>query len=239
MLQKLQPIHRGKAKTLYTTADPAWLIMEFRDDISAFNAEKLANLPGKGQINNAINAYVMGLLKQAGIPCHFEKLISPTESLVRTLKMFPIECVVRNFAAGSLSKKLGITWGTPLSPPTYELFFKNDALGDPMINESHVRTFGWASDAEMEQIKALTLKVNKILLTVFSDAGLDLADYKLEFGKAENTIFLADEFSPDGCRIWDSATKNILDKDRFRKDLGGVVEAYQEVGKRLGVALLP
>ena len=227
----------GKAKSLYLSDDPTHLVMEFRDDTSAFDGLKTESLARKGMVNNRFNAFIMERLEQAGIATHFERLLSDTESLVKRLDMFPIECVVRNISTGSLCKRLGVGEGLDLVPPTFEFFLKNDELHDPMINESHIRTFGWAEDVQVEQMKVLTYRVNDVLKALFSDAGLLLVDYKLEFGAWQGGVLLGDEFTPDGCRLWDAETRAKLDKDRFRQGLGGVVEAYEEVARRLGVPL--
>ena len=227
----------GKAKSLYLSDDPAHLVMEFRDDTSAFDGLKTESLARKGMVNNRFNAFIMEQLEQAGIATHFERLLSDTESLVKRLDMFPIECVVRNISTGSLCKRLGVAEGLDLVPPTFEFFLKNDELHDPMINESHIRTFGWAEDGQVEQMKSLTYRVNDVLKGLFADAGLLLVDYKLEFGAGQGGVVLGDEFTPDGCRLWDAETRTKLDKDRFRQGLGGVVEAYEEVARRLGVPL--
>ena len=179
----------------------------------------------------------MQKLEAAGIPTHFERLLSDDESLVKKLDMIPVECVVRNISAGSICRRLGVPEGQDLSPPTFEFFLKNDALHDPMINDYHIRSFGWASEAEVAQMKELTFRVNEVLKKLFLEAGLLLVDYKLEFGRYHGQVVLGDEFTPDGCRLWDAATRNKLDKDRFRQGLGGVVEAYEEVAHRLGVPL--
>ncbi|WP_290784876.1 phosphoribosylaminoimidazolesuccinocarboxamide synthase, partial [Halomonas sp.] len=181
------------------------------------------------------NAFIMETLAAAGVPTHFEERLSATESLVKALTMIPVECVVRNIAAGGLVKRLGVSEGQELTPPTFELFLKNDALHDPMINESLAETFGWATPEQLAEMKALTFKVNEVLRALFADGGLLLVDYKLEFGLYEGRIVLGDEFSPDGCRLWDAQTREKLDKDRFRQGLGGVIEAYEEVGRRIGV----
>lgn len=237
MVKKLKEIYRGKAKTMYETNDPNVLYCEFRDDISAFNAEKLDTLEKKGQINNFFNAYIMQHLEKAGIKTHFVDRVADNATLVKNLKMYPLECVVRNRAAGSLCKRLGIEKNTLLNPPIFEFFYKDDALGDPLINESHVVTFGWASAEEMQEMKRITFKVNEVLMALFAASDLILADYKLEFGKYHGDIVLADEFTPDGCRIWDANTLESLDKDRFRQDLGSVVESYAYVANRLGIPL--
>lgn len=230
-------VYKGKAKSMYLSDDPNHLLCVFRNDTSAFNGVKLAQLERKGMVNNYVNAFIMEALQKKGIPTHFVKLMSDDVSLVKRLEMFPIECVVRNFAAGGICKRLGIEEGTSLNPPTFEFFYKNDPLGDPMINDSHIITFGWANAEQIEKMKALTFAVNDVLKSLFEKAGMILVDYKLEFGLYQGEILLGDEFTPDGCRIWDAQTKKVLDKDRFRKDLGNVVEAYEEVAHRLGVML--
>ncbi|HET8705927.1 MAG TPA: phosphoribosylaminoimidazolesuccinocarboxamide synthase [Pseudomonadales bacterium] len=235
MTKKGELLYTGKAKSVFTTDNPDLLIMEFRNDTSAFDGKKVAQLDRKGMVNNLFNAFIMQKLADAGIPIHLEKVTSAQESLVKRLQMIPVECVVRNFAAGSLVKRLGVQEGLELNPPTFELFLKNDALHDPMVNESHVETFKWATKAQLDEMKALSFKVNEVLKKLFFDAGMLLVDYKLEFGVFHGKILLGDEFSPDGCRIWDKETRKKLDKDRFRQDLGDVVEAYEEVGKRLGI----
>src|SRR5690554_2298179 len=209
--------------------------MHFRDDTSAFDGKKLEQLERKGKVNNIFNAFIMEKLKAAGIPTHFEKRLNDRESLVKRMAMMPVECVVRNVSAGSLVRRLGVEEGLELNPPTYELFLKNDAQGDPMINESLCLTFGWATEAQLAEMKQLTYKVNGVLKQLFDEAGMLLVDYKLEFGVYKGEVVLGDEFSPDGCRLWDKTTREKLDKDRFRQGLGGVVEAYEEVGRRLGI----
>lgn len=186
-------------------------------------------------VNNKFTAFIMEKLEQAGIKTHHVKLLSDEEALVKKLDMLPIECVVRNLAAGSICKRLGVEEGIDLNPPTFEFFLKNDALHDPMINDFHIRSFGWATDEEIEQMKVLTFQVNDVLKKLFADAGMLLVDYKLEFGRFQGELLLGDEFSPDGCRLWDVETRKKLDKDRFRQGLGGVIEAYEEVGNRLGI----
>ncbi len=236
-MQKEQELYAGKAKSVYTTTDPERLVLQFRNDTSAFDGEKVEQLERKGMVNNKINAFIMAKLEEAGIPTHFDRLLSDNESLVKNLKMFPIECVVRNIAAGSICRRLGVEEGIDLNPPTFEFFLKNDPLHDPMINEYHIRSFGWARDEEIMQMKTLTFKVNDILKQLFLDAGMLLVDYKLEFGLFNGKVLLGDEFTADGCRLWDIDTRMKLDKDRFRQGLGGVVEAYEEVAGRLGVSL--
>ena len=234
-MEKRNELYAGKAKSVFTTDDPNRMVMVFRNDTSAFDGKKVEQLDRKGMVNNKFNAFIMQKLEAAGIPTHFEALLSDTESLVKCLKMMPIECVVRNYAAGSLCRRLGVEEGITLNPPTFEMFLKNDALGDPMVNESHIATFGWADPANIEIAKQLTFKTNEILKKLFDDAGLLLVDYKLEFGLYQGQVVLGDEFSPDGCRLWDKETRNKMDKDRFRQGLGGVIEAYEEVGRRLGI----
>lgn len=237
-MKKQDVLIKGKAKTVYTTDDPEKLILHFRNDTSAFDGEKIEQLDRKGMVNNRFNAFIMQKLEQAGIPTQFEKLLSDDEVLVKKLDMIPVECVVRNIASGSIVKRLGVEDGIELNPPTFEFFLKNDVLHDPMINEYHIRSFKWASDDEVAKMKELTFKVNDVLSKLFKDAGLLLVDYKLEFGRYKGEVMLGDEFSPDGCRLWDARTREKLDKDRFRQGLGGVVEAYEDVAHRLGVELV-
>lgn len=237
-MEKRTELYRGKAKTVFTTDDPERLVLHFRNDTSAFDGEKVEQLERKGMINNKFNNFIMAKLEAAGIPTQIDKVLSDTDTLVKRLDMIPVECVVRNYAAGSLVRRLGVEEGQALAPATFELFLKNDALHDPMINESHAVAFGWASADQLAQMKELTFKVNDVLSKLFADAGMLLVDFKLEFGvDADGTIVLGDEFSPDGCRLWDAETRKKLDKDRFRQGLGGVVEAYEEVAQRLGVPL--
>lgn len=236
-MEKRTELYRGKAKSVYATDDPDRLILLFRNDTSAFDGKRIEQLERKGMVNNRFNAFIMQKLQDAGIPTQFDKLLSDTECLVKKLDMIPVECVVRNYATGSLVKRLGIEEGQKLSPPTFELFLKNDAKGDPFINESHVVTFGWATAEQLVRMRELTLQVNDVLKLIFDDAGLLLADFKLEFGVFKGEIVLGDEFSPDGSRLWDKETGKKMDKDRFRQGLGGVIEAYEEVAQRLGVPL--
>ena len=202
-MEKRELLYSGKAKSVYTTDDPDYMVLEFRNDTSAFDGKKVEQLDRKGRINNLFNAFIMQKLSDAGIPTHFEKLLSDNEALVKKLDMIPLECVVRNLAAGSLVRRLGVEEGKELNPPTFELFLKNDALGDPMVNESHAATFGWASEAQIARMKELTFKVNEILKQMFLDGDMLLVDYKLEFGVFNGEVTLGDEFSPDGCRLWD------------------------------------
>ena len=240
-MEKRLELYRGKAKTVYSTDDPNLLVMHYRDDVSAFDGAKLAQLERKGETNNKFNAYIMGKLAAVGVPTHFIRVLNERESLVRAMKMIPIECVVRNICAGSMAKRYGIEEGTRLPEPIFEFFLKSDALHDPLVNDDHIRVLGWATSAEIEQMKALTHKVNAVLKPLFADAGLDLVDYKLEFGHPKDdpggALVLGDEFTPDGCRLWDHATRDKMDKDRFRRDLGSVIDKYREVAQRIGAPL--
>jgi len=236
-MQRGEELYSGKAKSVYTTDREDALILYFRNDTSAFDGEKIEQLDRKGQVNNKFNAFIMEHLESEGVETHLLELLSDNETLVRKLDMFPIECVVRNIATGSICKRLGVEDGIDLTPPTFEFFLKNDPLHDPMINEYHIESFGWA-DAEATQVmQKQTFKVNEILTKLFADAGMILVDFKLEFGRQDGKIYLGDEFTPDGCRIWDAETREKLDKDRFRKGLGGVVEAYEQVAERLGLTI--
>ena len=236
-MKKLAELYRGKAKTVYTTDNPDLLILEFRNDTSAFDGLRIEQLDRKGMVNNKFNYFIMTKLREAGIPTQVEALLSDNEVLVKKLDMVPVECVVRNRAAGSLVKRLGVEEGKILNPATFELFLKNDALHDPMVNESHCKSFGWATDEQLATMKELSFKINTVLTELFDKAGLILVDYKLEFGLFKGEITLGDEFSPDGCRLWEKETLKKMDKDRFRQGLGGVIEAYEEVAKRIGVPL--
>ena len=240
-MEKQQELYRGKAKTVYATDDPNLLVMHYRDDVSAFDGAKLAQLERKGETNNRINAYIMGRLAAAGVPTHFIRVLNERESLVRALKMIPVECVVRNICAGSMAKRYGIEEGTPLPEPIFEFFLKSDALHDPLINDDHIRILGWATAGEIAEMRSLSLRVNAVLKPLFADAGMDLVDSKLEFGhpldEPQGPLWLGDEFTPDGCRLWDRSTQEKMDKDRFRRDLGGVIDKYREVASRIGAPL--
>lgn len=236
-MQKLAELYRGKAKTVYTTSNPDLLVLEFRNDTSAFDGLRIEQLDRKGMINNKFNYFIMTKLHEAGIPTQVEQLLSDNEVLVKKLTMIPVECVIRNRAAGSLVKRLGVEEGKILQPATFELFLKNDELHDPMVNEYHCRAFGWATDEQLDCMKELSFRINTILTALFAQAGLILVDYKLEFGLFNGQVVLGDEFSPDGCRLWEKETLKKMDKDRFRQGLGGVIEAYEEVAKRIGVPL--
>jgi phosphoribosylaminoimidazole-succinocarboxamide synthase len=240
-MEKRQELYKGKAKTVYATDDAHRLIMHYRDDVSAFDGVKLAKLDLKGETNNRINAFVMGKLAAAGVLTHFVRLLNERESLVKAMKMVPVECVVRNVCAGSMAKRYGIAEGTRLAEPIFEFFLKSDALHDPLCNDDHIRVLGWATAREIDEMKAITHKVNAVLKPMFANAGIDLVDYKLEFGHPtddpQGPLVLGDEFTPDGCRLWDAKTGEKLDKDRFRRDLGEVIEHYREVARRIGAPL--
>lgn len=236
-MQRGEKLYTGKAKSVYSCERDDALILYFRDDTSAGDGAKIEQFERKGMVNNKFNAFIMQHLESKGVNTHFLELLSDDQALVRHLDMFPVECVVRNIASGSICRRLGVEDGIDLNPPTFEFFLKNDELHDPMINEYHIRTFGWADEHAIEVMKEQTFRVNEILTTLFADAGMILVDFKLEFGRQGDAIYLGDEFSPDGCRIWDAQTREKLDKDRFRKDLGGVIEAYEQVAERLGIEL--
>lgn len=240
-MEKRHELYRGKAKTVYATDDSRYLVMHYRDDVSAFDGVKLAKLERKGETNNRINAYVMQRLAEAGVATHFVRLLDERESLVKAMKMIPVECVVRNVVAGSMAKRYGIEEGTRLPEPIFEFFLKSDALHDPLCNDDHIRVLGWATADEIAQMKAMTHKVNALLKPMFSAGGIDLVDYKLEFGhpidEPNGPIVLGDEFTPDGCRLWDARTGEKMDKDRFRRDLGDVIEHYRQVATRIGVPI--
>ncbi|MBT79247.1 MAG: phosphoribosylaminoimidazolesuccinocarboxamide synthase [Alteromonadaceae bacterium] len=238
-MEKREELYRGKAKTVYLTDDSEKLILEFRNDTSAFDGEKIEQLDRKGEVNNKFNHFIMTKLEEAGIATQVEALLSDTDSLVKKLDMIPVECVVRNVAAGSLVRRLGVEEGLMLNEsPIFEFFLKNDALHDPMVNDYHITAFGWATEAQIAEMKRLTFAVNDVLKDLFDKGGMILVDYKLEFGlDSEGNIILGDEFSPDGCRLWDKETRKKMDKDRFRQGLGSVVETYIEVADRLGLKL--
>ncbi|SLM63899.1 MULTISPECIES: phosphoribosylaminoimidazolesuccinocarboxamide synthase [Dickeya] len=236
-MQKLAELYRGKAKTVYATNDPDLLVMEFRNDTSAGDGARIEQFDRKGMVNNKFNHFIMSKLEEAGIPTQMVSLLSDNEVLVKKLEMVPVECVVRNRSAGSLVKRLGIEEGLILNPPLFDLFLKNDAMHDPMVNESYCKTFGWVSEENLARMKALSFKANEVLSKLFDDAGLILVDFKLEFGLFKGEVVLGDEFSPDGSRLWDKETLDKMDKDRFRQSLGGLIEAYEEVARRLGVKL--
>lgn len=239
-MSKRKALYEGKAKIIYEGPEPGTLIQYFKDDATAGNGAKKDVLAGKGVLNNRISAHIMTKLEAVGIPTHFLKSLNMREQLVRQVEVIPLEVVVRNIAAGSLVKRLGIPEGTYLNTPLIEFYYKKDELNDPMVNEGHILTFGWADPYELEEIMGQAYRVNDYLSGLFAGIGLKLVDFKLEFGRIygeydEIYIVLADEISPDNCRLWDANTNEKLDKDRFRQDLGGVVEGYQEIARRLGL----
>ena len=236
-MQRGKLLYKGKAKSVYECEQDGVLVIHYRNDTSALDGERIEQLDRKGAVNNQFNAFIMQHLEQAGVKTHFVEQLSGDESLVRHLDMLPIECVVRNYASGSICRRLGVEDGLRLEKPTFEFFLKNDALHDPMINDYHIASFDWATEQEVAVMKEKTFEVNTILSQLFADAGLILADFKLEFGRVDGELLLGDEFSPDGCRIWDVATGKKLDKDRFRKSLGNVIEGYLEVASRLGIPI--
>ncbi|MDR2609441.1 MAG: phosphoribosylaminoimidazolesuccinocarboxamide synthase [Rickettsiales bacterium] len=234
-------IYEGKAKSIIEAKDPLTVIQHFKDDITAFNKEKYEVIEGKGMINNFISAFIMEKLEKAGISTHFIKTLNEREQLVKKLKIIPLEIVVRNIAAGSFCKRFNVKEGEKLISPIIEFFYKDDNLADPMVNENHVLYFGWLSREEMEEVKTTTLKINTVLIDLFLNAGIDLVDLKLEFGRLmsdRTKIILADEISPDNCRLWNNSTHKKLDKDVFRLSLGNLKEAYLEVAERLSVKLV-
>jgi phosphoribosylaminoimidazole-succinocarboxamide synthase len=232
-------IYEGKAKILYEGPEPGTLIQYFKDDATAFNAQKKAVLEGKGVINNRISEFVMTRLNAIGVHNHFIKRLSLREQLIKEVEIIPLEVICRNVAAGSLSQRLGIAEGTPLPRSIIEFCYKNDELGDPMVTEEHITAFNWASTQELDDILAMTVRVNDFLTGLFAAVGIQLVDFKIEFGRIYEgdfaRVILADEISPDSCRLWDMTSGEKLDKDRFRRDLGNVIESYTEVARRLGI----
>ncbi|MCW0180347.1 phosphoribosylaminoimidazolesuccinocarboxamide synthase [Zavarzinia sp.] len=238
-MSRRKQIYEGKAKILYEGPEPGTLVQYFKDDATAFNNQKKGTVTGKGVINNRISEYLMTLLNEIGVPTHFIRRLNMREQLIKEVEIIPLEVVVRNVAAGSLSTRLGIPEGTQLPRSIVEFFYKADELNDPMVTEEHITAFGWASPQDIDDILALALRVNDFLVGLFLGVGIRLVDFKMEFGRLwqndEMRIILADEISPDNCRLWDIRTNEKLDKDRFRRDLGGTAEAYQEVARRLGI----
>ena len=233
MIRKEQ-LYEGKAKKVFATDDPSLLIVSYKDDATAFNGLKKGTIAGKGVINNRMSNALMKLLEKKGIPTHYVEELSDRDTLVKKVSIVPLEVIIRNIAAGSFSKRYGVDEGLVFGSPTIEFSYKNDALGDPLINEYHIVAIGLADPTEIYTIKRYAFAVNEILKEFWASCGVMLVDFKLEFGKlADGTIVLADEISPDTCRLWDSVTKEKLDKDRFRRDLGGVEDAYREIMKRL------
>jgi phosphoribosylaminoimidazole-succinocarboxamide synthase len=232
-------IYEGKAKILYEGPEPGTLIVHYKDDATAFNAQKKAVIDGKGVLNNRISEMIFTRLNELGLPTHFLKRLNMREQLVREVEIIPLEVVVRNVAAGSLSKRLGIEEGTALPRSIIEFYYKKDELNDPMVSEEHITAFNWATPQEIDDMMHLAIRINDFMSGLFLGIGIKLVDFKIEFGRLyENDmmrIVLADDISPDSCRLWDIKTQDKLDKDRFRRDMGGLVEAYQEVAKRLGI----
>ena len=235
-MEKKEKLYEGKAKIVYSTGDPDRLIVFYKDSATAFDGKKKGTILGKGAANARISAVFFQVLEKAGVPTHFVGLQGDDEMVVKPLEIIPVEVVVRNVIAGSLSKRLGKPEGTSLSRPVLEFYYKSDELGDPMINEYHIYAVGLATEAEMREISALALEVNQVLREFLAPRKMDLIDFKLEFGRHKGKVILGDEISPDTCRFWDTDTGEKLDKDRFRRDLGGVEEAYQEVLRRVTTA---
>jgi phosphoribosylaminoimidazole-succinocarboxamide synthase len=238
-MARRKQIYEGKAKVLFEGPEPGTLVQYFKDDATAFNNKKRGTITGKGVLNNRISEHLMLRLHEIGIPTHFVRRLNMREQLVREVEIIPIEVVIRNVAAGSISQRLGIEEGTPLPRSIVEYYFKKDELNDPMVTEEHITAFGWANTQEIDDILNMSLRINDFLLGLFTGIGIRLIDFKLEFGRLyendEMRVVLADEISPDNCRLWDMHTNEKMDKDRFRRDLGKVEEAYQEVARRLGI----
>ncbi len=238
-MTRRRQIYEGKAKILFEGPEPGTIIQFFKDDATAFNAQKRGTIEGKGVLNNRISEYLMTRLGAIGIPTHFIRRLNMREQLVRQVEIIPIEVVVRNIAAGQICERLGIEEGTQLPRSIVEFYYKNDELNDPLIAEEHITAFGWAAPPELDEIISLTIRINDYLCGLFMGVGIQLVDFKLEFGRVWDNemlrILLADEISPDNCRLWDAKTGEKMDKDRFRRDLGGLSEAYQEVANRFGL----
>ena len=228
-MERLEKIYEGKAKIIYTTSDPDLVIQYFKDDASAFDGKKKGTIVDKGVMNNHISSRIFQFLENEGVKTHFVETLNDREMLVKRLDVIPVEVVLRNIAAGSLSKRLGIEEGTVLDKPILEFFYKSDPLGDPMINECHVDVFGWATKQEVEILKSEGFKINNLMMQFFKERNIRLVDFKLEFGRHKGGVLLGDEISPDGCRLWHWETNEKMDKDRFRFNLGSVEEKYQEV----------
>jgi phosphoribosylaminoimidazole-succinocarboxamide synthase len=242
-MNRRRRVYEGKAKVLYEGPEPGTLVQHFKDDATAHNSRKQGRFEGKGVLNNRISEYIFLRLGEIGVPTHFIKRMNMREQLIREVEIIPIEVVVRNVAAGSLSERLGLEEGTPLPRSIVEFYYKNDELGDPMVSEEHITAFGWANPQEIDDMMALSLRINDFLGGLFLGIGIRLIDFKLEFGRLyENDMVrtvLADEISPDSCRLWDIETLDKMDKDRFRRDMGGLVDAYREVARRLGIIFEP
>ena len=238
-MARRRKIYEGKAKVLFEGPEPGTIVQYFKDDATAFNNKKRGVITGKGVLNNRISEYLMTRLAEIGIPTHFVRRLNMREQLVREVEILPIEVVVRNIAAGSFCERFGMAEGAPLPRSIIEYYYKSDELGDPLITEEHITAFGWATPPELDDVMSLALRINDFLAGLFLGVGVRLVDFKLEFGRLyyedQVRIVLADEITPDGCRLWDIKTNEKLDKDRFRRDLGNVAEAYQEVARRLGI----
>jgi phosphoribosylaminoimidazole-succinocarboxamide synthase len=232
-MQKLKQLYEGKAKKVYETENEDLLIVDYKDDATAFNGEKKGTIMGKGVINNKVTNHLMKLLEENGVSTHFVEELSDRETVVKKVTIVPLEVIIRNISAGSFSKRYGVEEGIVFKAPTLEFSYKDDSLGDPLINEYHAIALELATKEEIEKIANMAFKVNEVLSKYFLECGITLVDFKLEFGRFKGEIILADEISPDTCRFWDSVTKEKLDKDRFRRDLGGVEDAYLEIRKRL------
>lgn len=232
-MKKGEPFYEGKAKILYATDDPDLIIQYFKDDATAFNAQKRGTIKEKGILNNKISEVLFQLVEAGGVPTHWVRRLSDREMLVRKLQIIPVEVIVRNVIAGSLAKRLGLNEGDALPEPVLEHCYKSDALGDPVVNEFHIRALGWASAEELQEIERLSFRVNELLKDFFDRRNLILVDFKLEFGRHHGKIYLGDEICPDTCRLWEKGTLEKMDKDRFRRDLGKVEDAYQEVCRRV------
>ena len=232
-MKKLEQIYEGKAKKVFLTDDPKIVIVNYKDDATAFNGLKKGTIAGKGVVNNKVSNHFFRLLEKEGIPTHYVEQLSDRETAVRRVEILPVEVIVRNRAAGSFSKRMGVAEGTTLACPILEYSYKNDELGDPFINSYYIRALNIATDDEMEQVKTYSFRINEILKAYLDELGIELIDFKLEFGRFDGTVILADEISPDTCRFWDKSTGKKLDKDRFRRDLGDVEEAYHEIIRRL------
>lgn len=232
-VEKTQQLYEGKAKKVFATTNPDYVIVDYKDDATAFNGEKKGTITGKGVINNKMTNYMFKLLEKEGVPTHLVEEISDRETIVKKVEIVPLEVIVRNVAAGSFSKKLGIEEGTPLKRPTLEFSYKNDELGDPFINDYYALGLGLATEEEIAKITKYAFMVNDFMVKFFKNINVDLIDFKIEFGRFKGDIILADEISPDTCRFWDSTTHEKLDKDRFRRDMGGVEDAYNEMMKRI------
>ncbi len=234
-MQKTEQLYEGKAKKVFATENPDYCIVSYKDDATAFNGLKKGTITGKGVVNNRMSNYMFQLLEKSGIKTHFVEELSDRDTLVKKVEIVPLEVIVRNKAAGSLSKRLGLPEGTPMKTTVLEFCYKNDDLGDPIVNDYHILAAGLATREEIDTISQMALKINEILCKFFLSVNVDLIDFKLEFGRYHDEIVLADEISPDTCRFWDVNTQEKLDKDRFRRDMGGVEEAYAEMMKRIGL----